>query len=103
MNAFVMYKIKPKSIGTIVQEFVENYADRKGVLRGVVLSEWKGVLGSTITDQIQKISFDKQDRLILNVGNPSWRHEINMQREQIKHLLNQRAGDSIIKDIIVRA
>lgn len=99
----MMYKIKPKSIGSIVREFVETYADRKGMLRGIVLSEWKIVLGSTIADQIQKISFDKQDRLVLHVGNPSWRHEINMQREQIKQLLNQRAGDSIIKDIIVRA
>jgi predicted nucleic acid-binding Zn ribbon protein len=98
-----MYKIRPKSIGSIVQEFVDTYTDRQGILRGMVLSTWREVLGSTITDQIQKLSFDKQHRLVLHVGNASWRHEIHMQREQIKHMLNQRVGDSIINEIIVRA
>jgi len=103
MTAPCMYKIKPKSIGDIVQEFVDSYSDRKGILRGMVLSQWQSVLGSTISNQIQKIHFDKQDRLIIHVGNPSWRHEINMQREQIKQLLNECANSNIIKDIIVRA
>ncbi len=103
MSILSMYKIRPKSIGDIVQEFVDSYSDQKGILRGMVLSQWKPVLGTTISNQIQNIHFDKQDRLIIYVGNPSWRHEINMQREHIKQLLNERAGGNIIKEIIVRA
>jgi predicted nucleic acid-binding Zn ribbon protein len=98
-----VYAYKPKPIAELVSEFVSNYTDQQSVMRGVVLHRWRDVVGPMIADQCQSIRFDSKNRLVLSVPQSSWRHEINMQRTQIRELLNKEAGGDIISEIIVRA
>lgn len=98
-----MYSNKPKPIADLVSEYISTYTDQQSVKRGIVLHRWRDVVGQMIADQCQSIRFDTKNRLVLSVPQSSWRHEINMQRTQIRELLNKEAGGDIIFEIIVRA
>lgn len=98
-----MYSHKPKPISDLVNEFVEKYTDQKSVQRGIVLHKWRDVVGPLIADQCRTLRFDTRNRLVVSVPQAAWRHEINMQRDHIKRMLNQVAGGDIVAEIIVRA
>jgi predicted nucleic acid-binding Zn ribbon protein len=98
-----VYSHKPKPIGDLVSEYVSKYTDQQSVMRGVVLHKWRDVVGPMIADQCKSIRFDTKNKLILSVPQAAWRHEINMQRTQIRELLNKEAGGNIITDIVVRS
>lgn len=98
-----MYSHKPKPLGDLVNEYVAKYTDQQSVRRGIVLHKWREVVGPMIADQCKTIRFDTRNRLIVSVPQAAWRHEINMQRDHIKGMLNEEAGGDIIAEIIVRA
>jgi len=43
------------------------------------------------------------NRLVLEVNNSAWRHEIHMKRFSIAKRLNEKVGSKVVQEIVVRA
>lgn len=97
-----MHNRKPQSLGSLIDDFIEDFPNRKALKRGMILSHWAEVVGAGIAEQTENLHF-KDDKLFLNIANPAWRHEVHMQRFTIAEKLNRKVKEKIIREIIVRA
>jgi len=92
----------PKSLKEALKDFLDNYPHRKRLRRGMVLSLWEQTVGERIADQTDNVHFE-YGNLVVHVKNPAWRQEIHMKRFSIAKKLNDKVGEQIIKEIVVRS
>ncbi|TVQ75049.1 MAG: DUF721 domain-containing protein [Balneolaceae bacterium] len=96
-----IYRKQPRQLRELVDEFIEDYPHRVALKRGMILALWPEVIGEAIREQVRDMKF-QGSRLILHVPDPSWRHEIHMQRRTIATRLNSAVKEEIIRDIIIK-
>lgn len=96
------YRRKPKLLSELLDSHLRASTVDPGLKRGMVLSVWHEKIGAPLNEHIHDVRF-QGDRLILRVRDPSWRHEIHMQRHVIAQSLNEAVGEKIIRDVVTRA
>ena len=96
------YRRKPKLLSELLDSLLKAGTAEPGLKRGMVLSVWSEKIGAPLNEHIREVRF-QGDRLVLFVRDPSWRHEIHMQRHAIARSLNEAIGEKIIHDIVTRA
>jgi predicted nucleic acid-binding Zn ribbon protein len=92
----------PKPLKDALKDFLDNYPHRKRLKRGMVLSLWEQSVGERIAEQTENVHFERGN-LIVHVKNPAWRQEIHMKRYSIAKRLNEKVGEDIINEIVVRS
>lgn len=92
----------PKPLKSLLKDYLDDVPHRKRLKRGMILSLWPRTVGSKIAEQAENVHFEN-NRLVIKVKNPAWRHEIHMKRFSIAKKLNDQVGEKIIKEIIVRS
>ncbi len=92
---------QPRMLNELVDEFIQDYPHRVAMKRGMILALWPETIGSAIREQVRDLKF-QGNRLILYVSDPSWRHEIHMQRHKIAKQLNNAVKEEIIQDIMIK-
>lgn len=97
-----LYRKQPRQLRELVDEFIEDYPHRVALKRGMILAQWPELIGKSIREQVRDMKF-QGSRLVLHVADPSWRHEIHMQRHAIARKLNNTVKEEIIRDIVVKA
>lgn len=95
-------KNPPKPLSELVNNFLDDIPYRKRLKRGMILSLWAETVGPKINEQTEKIYFE-YGNLVIHVKNPAWRHEIHMKRYSISKKLNDKVGEKVIKEMIVRS
>ncbi len=93
---------QPRQLKELVDDFIEDYPHRVALKRGMILAMWPEKIGASIREQVRDMKF-QGSRLIVRVPDPSWRHEIHMQRYQIAKTLNKAVKEEIIREIIVKS
>lgn len=91
----------PKPLSDLVKDFLDDVPHRKRLKRGMILSLWSDIVGEAITEQTENIHFE-HGNLVIHVKNPAWRNEIHMKRFNIAKRLNDKVGEKVIKEIVVR-
>lgn len=92
---------QPRALKELVDEFIQDYPHRVAMKRGMILALWPEKVGAAVREQVKDMKF-QGSRLILRVPDPSWRHEIHMQRQKIAKQLNTAVKEEIIREIIVK-
>jgi predicted nucleic acid-binding Zn ribbon protein len=95
------YSNNPKSLDSILMDFMKRIPQRAEMKRGLVLHFWPEVVGDQVNKITREVYFER-DRLIVKVINDAWRHELHMNRYSIKKKLNLKVGSEVVKDVIVR-
>lgn len=93
---------KPQSMNQLLKEFMKKIPHQSELKRGMVLHFWPAVVGERISSVTQNLHFEG-NRLVMNVDNEAWRHEIHSNRFSIAKRLNEKVGSKVVKEIIVRA
>ncbi len=97
------YKRKqPRMIKDLLDEFIRDYPNRVALKRGMILAIWPELIGKAIREQVRDLKF-QGNRLVVYVPDPSWRHEIHVQRKKIADQLNDAVKEDIIRDIMIKA
>ena len=86
----------------LLKEFLKKVPHQTELKRGMVLHFWPSVVGDRISSVTKNLHFEG-NKLILNVENEAWRHEIHGNRYSIAKKLNEKVGSQVVKEIIVRA
>lgn len=92
----------PKPLKEALKSFLDSFPHRKRLKRGMILSLWNETVGERIAEQTENVHFE-HGNLVLHVKNPAWRQEIHMKRFSIAKKLNDKVGEKIINEIIVRS
>ncbi len=92
----------PKPLREVLTDFLDSVPHRKRLKRGMILSLWPETVGAAIAEQSRNVHFE-HGNLIVHVKNPAWRNEIHMKRYSIAKKLNDKVGEKVIKEIVVRS
>ncbi|WP_340104084.1 DUF721 domain-containing protein [Rhodohalobacter sp. 8-1] len=93
---------KPQSMDELLKEFMKRIPHRTKLQRGMVLHVWPEIVGDKIAAVSKNLHFEG-NRLVLEVDNSAWRHEIHMKRFSIAKRLNEKVGNKVVQEIVVRA
>lgn len=93
---------KPQSMDELLKEFMKRIPHRTKLQRGMVLHVWPEIVGDKIAAVTRNLHFEG-NRLVLEVNNSAWRHEIHMKRFSIVKRLNEKVGSKVVQEIVVRA
>lgn len=86
----------------LLKEFMKRIPHRTKLQRGMVLHVWPEIVGDKIAAVSKNLHFEG-NRLVLEVDNNAWRHEIHMKRFSIAKRLNEKVGNKVVQEIVVRA
>lgn len=96
-----MRKSNTQPIQEVIRELLrEMKIDRKLKEVGIV-SDWESLMGKTVAVRTSRIYI--QNRILyIYVTSSVLRNELLMMRQDIIHKLNERAGEVIVEQIVVR-
>ncbi len=69
--------------------------------QGKIWAVWPAVVGPHIARRAQPHGL-WQGRLIVHVTDPVWLHHLSMMRHQVIAALNEKLGESVVRDLILR-
>ncbi len=94
------YSKKPRAIGDLLKDFVDDYPARKKLKRGMVLSVFPNTAGPRVMEQVEDFWF-KGTKFFIKVKDQAWRQELHFQRNMLKRKLNDSVREPIIEEIII--
>lgn len=96
-----MERSKVRKIRDVLQEFLrENKLDVKLRERGIIDS-WEELMGKTIFRATKQI-YIKDGKLFVVISSSVIRNELYMLKSEIVKKLNERAGEDIITELVLK-
>ena len=96
-----MRKNNTEKIGKVIQDYIEAL-DVKGKLKEVrMIRSWEEIVGKTIAKKTDNI-YIKDGKLFVEMNSSVARNELSILKSSLISRLNEKAGDTIISDIIIR-
>lgn len=92
----------PKSLSSVLEEFLEKFPQKRKLKQGMILSAFEEVVGKRMALEVEDLHFEG-NKLVMKVKHPSWRHEIHANRFSIAKKLNAKVKGDVIGDILVRS
>ncbi|MBQ7238339.1 MAG: DUF721 domain-containing protein [Bacteroidales bacterium] len=96
-----MQRRNEQSIGEILRQYLKITQLDNVVFADRIATIWEEALGNEIARQTDRI-FLREGALFIQLKSPSLKAELNMRRTLIANLLNEKLGNRIIKNVIIR-
>lgn len=84
-----------------IQDFLKSEKMDGKLAEITIINNWEKIVGKLIASQTSKI-WIHEGKLFLHIDSPPLRQELNYQRFKIIELVNNEAGQELIKDVVVR-
>ncbi len=84
-----------------INRLLEIYKLDRGVDEASVVASWEELMGAPIARRTRNIFF-RNGKLVVQLDSATLRHELNMGKEKLITLLNEKAGKTVVKDIEIR-
>jgi predicted nucleic acid-binding Zn ribbon protein len=91
----------PQHIGNVLAELVARLGIGPRLLEEKAVEAWAELAGPSIiavTDSVRV----KSGRMIVKITSPTWRYELNLQREEWRDRVNEYVGEDIVREMIFR-
>ncbi|KPK86829.1 MAG: hypothetical protein AMS27_04155 [Bacteroides sp. SM23_62_1] len=96
-----MDRINARKISDVLKEFLrENKLDRKFKERELMES-WEEMVGRTINRSTKKI-YIRERKLFVVLSSSVVRNELHMLKEEIVRKLNEKIGEEIITELVLK-
>jgi len=96
-----MRKNNTEKIGKVIEDYIEAL-DVKGKLKEVrLIRSWEEIVGKMIARKTENI-YVKDGKLFVEMNSSIARNELSMLKSSLISRLNEKAGDNIISDIVIR-
>lgn len=96
-----MQKRNEQSVGEILRQYLKITQLDNVVFADRIAELWQETLGEEITRETDRI-FLQGGYLFVNLKSPSLKTELMMRRTMIAHRLNEKLGQDIIKNVVIR-
>jgi predicted nucleic acid-binding Zn ribbon protein len=96
-----MKNIPPKHIGEIISSYLKNRNWVQRIDGYSILQSWEEVVPINVARNTKPIKI-QNNTLFVRVKNHVWANELRIRKGEIIHLINQKAGKDLIKDIIIK-
>ncbi|MBI9052625.1 MAG: DUF721 domain-containing protein [Bacteroidales bacterium] len=96
-----MRKKNTQKIDEVIKEYLKALKIDDKLKEVELIKSWESIVGKTISRSTKNI-FIHQRRLYVQLNSSIIRNELFMLREGLKKALNDKVGESIIDDIILK-
>ncbi len=96
-----MRKSNEQSLGEALKLFVNTYKHKDALLRHHIHQTWNDMMGPGIASKTQKVGFIR-GKLVLSIDSAPLRHELHMNRDKIAARLNEKLGEGVVKEVLIR-
>jgi hypothetical protein len=88
-------------LGVALKQFIQNSKLKNGIRAAQIEEVWLEIMGTTIAKYTDKIYiFDQKLFIETNVG--PLKNELGFQKQQIIERVNEKMGEKIITDVIIK-
>lgn len=96
-----MRRSNTQDIKAVIKAFLKETGIEPRVKEYELINSWNEVVGGMIASRTKKVEI-KNGRMIVYLKSPVVRNELMMLRESLRERLNEKAGEELIKEIILR-
>ncbi|HXH17972.1 MAG TPA: DUF721 domain-containing protein [Chitinophagales bacterium] len=90
-----------KSIKQALEEAFEAMHLKQKVAETRLINSWENVMGKMISKHTRKIFLSK-GTLFIYLDNPALKNELTYAREKIIELVNEAAGEELVKEVVIK-
>ncbi len=90
-----------ESLGNILKQWLENQPFSNKIYSAKIKEIWLLKMGTTINSYTTSLILNKST-LIIQLTSSVIRHELSMNKEKIKSMLNEEIGKEIIKEVVIQ-
>jgi predicted nucleic acid-binding Zn ribbon protein len=90
---------KTVSVKDSIEEYLDKYALRESFNLSEIKTLWVATMGNTIAKRTTDIFF-KDQKLMVKIESGPLKHQLHMQRTQLKDKLNEAIGKAYVREII---
>lgn len=96
-----MRRKKTQKLGEVIKEYLQEANIEKKLKEVELIHSWEKIVGKPVANRTEKISI-KKGKLYVYLKSSVVRNELFMMREKLLEELNKRAGEEIIKEIVLK-
>lgn len=96
-----MRRSKTISLGEAIKDYVREMNLEGKLNEAGLVNSWEEVVGKAISSRTSKI-YIKDSVLYIHLNSSVVRNELMMLRQELMEKLNQKAGTTVIRDIVLR-
>ncbi|MDP1727165.1 MAG: DUF721 domain-containing protein [Bacteroidota bacterium] len=89
------------SMKDMINKFVDQNKLKPKLLEAQLIESWSKIVGDLIAKNTEKIHVFK-GQLIIHIGSPAMRNELQYQRKTIIDLVNKELNCDFIDDVLVK-
>jgi Protein of unknown function (DUF721). len=94
-----MRRRNTETLGAVVSQFLTNNRLQKPLAEKHAVDAWQVVLGKNVMDYTHDLQI-KNGVLYVSITSAVLRHDLFMQREEIRNKINKNVGTEVVKKII---
>ncbi len=95
-----MRRNKTITLGEALSDLIREYRLEKGLKEAEVLNIWESIAGKVITARTKR-TYLKEGVLHIHLTSSVVRNELMMLRDSIKKRINSRAGEEVVREIVL--
>lgn len=95
-----MRRNKTITLGEALGDLIKEYRLEKGLKDAAVLNIWEDIAGKVITARTKRI-YLKDGVLHIYLTSSVLRNELMMLRDSLKSRINSRAGEEVVREIML--
>ena len=96
-----MRRSKTQQISEVIQAFLSESGLDSRLKEVELINSWEEIVGTMISKRTKKIEI-KNGKMIIYLQSSVVKNELMMLRESLRNSLNEKAGEEIIKEIILK-
>ncbi len=95
-----MRRNKTITLGEALTDLIREYRLEKGLREAEVLNIWESIAGKVITARTKKTCL-RDGVLHIHLTSSVVRNELMMLRDSLKNRINSRAGEEVVREIVL--
>ena len=95
-----MRRNKTITLGEALSDLVREYRHEKGMNAAEVLNLWERIAGRVITARTKR-TYLRDGVLHIHLTSSVVRNELMMLRDSLKNRINSRAGEEVVREIVL--
>ena len=96
-----MRRSKTQQISKVIQTFLKESGLESRLKEVQLINSWEEIVGTMISKRTKKIEI-KNGKMIIYLQSSVVKNELMMLRESLRNSLNEKAGEEIIKEIVLK-
>ena len=97
----IMRRSKTQKISKVIQAFLKESGLESRLKEVELINSWEEIVGTMISRRTKKVEI-KNGKMIIYLQSSVVKNELMMLRESLRNSLNEKAGEEIIKEIVLK-